>query len=253
MAAFATATLTRVVLAQLAVALAVSAAVIWFLRIAWFPVVTEAIQELPVTGMIRGGQLELGGESQTVLAQNERLAIAVDVASNAASGHAADLQVTFEKSRAAFCGALGCWWQHYLPEYTIVFNRPDLEPRWGAWRGPILAVVAFATVASLYATWWSLALFYVPLIKFIAFFTDRIVTWRGAWRQSAASLLPGALIVAIAIVLYGFGAIDLFRLALLYGMHIVCGLVFVVTSPFFLPKLSSLSRQTNPFGTAPIE
>ena len=246
-AAFATSTLTRVVLAQLAVALAVAAAVIWFLRVAWFPVVTAAIQELPATGMIRGEGLIFGGESKLVLAQNERLAIAVNVTGDAGMGHSADLQVTFERNRVAFCGALGCWWRPYPRGYLISFNRPELEPGWGAWRAPALALMALTAVASLYVMWWSLALLYMPLVKLIAFFADRVVTWRGAWRQSAAALLPGALLVAGGIVLYGFAAIDLFQLGLLYALHVVCGFIFVVTSPFFLPKMSAGSRQKNPF------
>jgi hypothetical protein len=95
--------------------------------------------------------------------------------------------------------------------------------------------------------WWGLALLYAPMIKCIAFFTDRVVTWRGAWRQSAAALLPGALLVAIGLVLYSFAAVDLFRLGLIYALHLVCGLAMVATSPFFLTRLSSLPPRENPF------
>jgi hypothetical protein len=113
-------------------------------------------------------------------------------------------------------------------------------------------LTTLATIVSLLVMWWSLAFVYLPLVKLIAFFADRVVTWRGAWRLSAAALLPGALIVAVGIVLYGFGAVDLFRLALLYALHIVAGLVFVVTSPFFLSKLFHGAITKNPFaGSAP--
>jgi hypothetical protein len=125
-----------------------------------------------------------------------------------------------------------------------------LQPIWGAWRGPILALLGLATIFSLYVLWWSVALLYVPAIKLIAFFTDRAVTWRGAWRQSAAALLPGALLVALGMVLYGFVAVDLFQLALLYALHLVCGAVFAVTSPLFLTRISSAPRLRNPFGPA---
>jgi hypothetical protein len=247
-AAFADASLTRVMLAQLAVALIVAASAIWFLRIAWFPVVTEAIQQLPATGVIRQGALNFGGESPATLAENLQIAFVVDLSRSDSAGHAADIQVTFETNRLTLCGALGCWWKPYPPGYQISFNRPELEPIWGAWRGPMLAIVAFGTVACLYVMWWAVALFYVPLIKFIAFFADRVVTWRGAWRLGAAALLPGALIVALALVLYGFGVVDLFHFGLLYALHLLCGLLFVVTSPFFLPKLSSIPTAKNPFG-----
>jgi hypothetical protein len=101
-----------------------------------------------------------------------------------------------------------------------------------------------------FASWWSLALLYVPLVKFIAFFADRAVTWGGAWRVAAAALLPGACLVALALLLYGSGVIPLFQFGLLYALHIVAGLVFVITSPFFLPKIFTAPGAKNPFGPA---
>ena len=41
--------------------------------------------------------------------------------------------------------------------------------------------------------------------------------------------------------------IDLFRLGLLYLLHVLAGLVFVITSPFFLPKLPRAVAGKNPF------
>lgn len=249
-AAFANATLTRVMLAQLAVALILAAALVWFLRVAWFPVITDAIQQLPVAGNISQGKLNFSGESPATLAENRQLALVVDLSRRESAGHAADIQFTFEGTRVAACGAFGCRWQPYPLGYRFSFNRPELEPIWGAWRGPILGIVAFGTVACLYVMWWAFALVYVPLIKFIAFFIDRGVTWDGAWRLSAAALLPGALIVALALVLYGFGVVDLFRFGLLYVLHLLCGFLFVVTSPFFLPKILPVTPTKNPFETS---
>lgn len=225
-----------------------AAAVILFLRVAWFPVIAEAIRRLPDSGSIYNGELVFVGGSPQRLAENARLAIVVDVSTAASAGHVADIEVTFEKSRVAICGAMGCWWQSYDRNYTISFNRPEVEPAWGAWRLPVLVLTTVVTLVLLLAMWWSVATVYVPLVKLLAFFADRVVTWRGAWRLSAAALLPGALIVAVGIVLYGFGAVDLFRLALIYGLHMVAGLVFVVTSPLFLPKIFHPAITRNPFG-----
>lgn len=246
-AAFATGTLTRLILVQTVVALIVAAAMILFLRVAWFPVIAEAVQRLPDTGAIHNGELVYGGESSRRLAENARLAIVVDANNAATAGHVADIEVTFQKHRVVFCGALGCLGKPYDRQHTISFNRPEVEPAWGAWRLPILALTALVTVVSLLAMWWCVALVYLPLVKLIAFFADRIVTWRGAWRLSAAALLPGALIVAIGIVLYGFGALDLIRLALFYALHMVASFVFIVTSPFFLPKVFHATAAKNPF------
>jgi hypothetical protein len=247
-AAFATSTLTRLVLVQMVFALLTAAAVIGFLRFAWGPVIEEAIQRLPETGAIHQGELAFAGASPIRLAENAHLAIVVDVSQTDSAGHTADIEVTFEKNRVAVCGALGCWRKPYDRRYTISFNRPEVAPAWGAWQWPAVALISLATVASLLAMWWCVALLYLPLVKSLAFFKDRAVTWRGAWRLSAAALLPGALIVTTGIVLYGLGAVDLFRLGLLYVLHIIAGLVFVVTSPSFLPPIPGARAGRNPFG-----
>lgn len=247
-AAFAGATFNRLVFVQLIVAAIVVAALIWFLRIAWFPVITEAVRSLPEAGIIRHGTLSFGDWPQR-LAENARLAIIVDADALPIADHVADIAVTFERNRLTICSAVGCRALPYDSRYVIGFNRPEAEPAWDAWRGPILALVGLLTVIGLFLGWWSMAFLYTPLVKLIAFFSDRMVTWRGAWRLSAAALLPGALFMALAIVLYGFGAIDLFRFSLLYVLHLLFSLVFISTSPLFLPKVAGAIDQRNPFNT----
>lgn len=246
-AAFAGATNGRLLAVQMIVVAIVVGAVVWFLQIAWFPVISAAVEHLPPTGEIRHGTLSFGGASPQTLAENARLAIAVDVEHSRSTDRVADVTVVFEKEGGTVCGALGCRWVPFDKNYRIAFNRAEVEPAWGAWRGPILGMVSLLTIAFLFLSWWSVAFLYTPLVKLIAFFCDRIVTWRGAWRLSAAALLPGALLMALAIVLYGFGAVDLLRFSLLYLLHLLSGVVFVSTSPFFLPKVEDALRQKNPF------
>jgi hypothetical protein len=247
-AAFGVATLTRTILAQSAVAILVAVALVWFLRVTWVPVINTSIQQLPDTGAIRRGQLDFKGPSPQRLAGNSHLAILVDLAGTREAGHVADLEASFERTRVVFRGALGAWWRQYDPDYIISFNRPELEPWWGAWRWAVMAVLALAMIVSLFVMWWALALVYLPAVKFIAFFADRTITWRGAGCLSAAALLPGACVVALGLVLYGLGAIGLFHFALFFALHVVVGWLFVVTSPFFLPKLVASTPAKNPFG-----
>jgi hypothetical protein len=246
-AAFGVATLTRIILAQFFVALLVGATFVWCLRLAWVPVISDAIEKLPDAGVIQKGALNFPGESPQRLAENSRLGIVIDLAATREAGHVADLEITFEKTRVVFRGQLGAWAHAYDPRNTISFNRPELAPWWGAWRWAVLTLLALALMVSLFVMWWSLALIYLPIVKFIAFFSDRAVTWRGAWRLSAAALLPGACLVALALFLYGVNAIALFQFALLYALHLVVGLVFIFTSPFFLPKLPEAAAPKNPF------
>jgi hypothetical protein len=246
-AAFAHATASRLFLVQLFVAAVIAFALVLCLRATWLPVVREAIAHLPETGVIRRGELSLAGGPNQRLAGNAQLALSLALSEERDGGSAADLEIRFEKNRVALCGHLGCGWWTYDPRYIIAFNRLELEPWWGAWRGPLLGATALLTVAVLLVLWWMVGLLYLPLVKFIAFFTDRAVTWGGAWRVATAALLPGALLLAVGLLLYGAGLLDLFRFTLLYLLHIMAGLVFVVTSPLFLPKHFSQGKGGNPF------
>ena len=249
-AAFGLATFTRVFLVQGAVAALVGFALIWALRAAWVPVISEAIQRLPETGIIQRGELSFTNQSPQRIAENSHLAVVIDLDGTREAGHVADIEIAFEKKRVVLRGPLGAWWRDYGSAYQFSFNRPELTPWWDARRWTLLALLALALAVSIFVSWWSLALLYVPLVKFIAFFSDRVVTWGGAWRVAAAALLPGACLVALGMLLYGFGVIPLFQFGLLYALHIVAGLVFVITSPFFLPKIFTAPGVKNPFGPA---
>ena len=252
-AAFAFATLTRIVLVQIIVAVLVALTLIWFLRVVWFPVITEATRQLPAMASIRRAVLIYPGESPARLAENAHLAIVVDLESSRTAATSSDLEIVFETNRVAFCGALGCRWQPYPGGFTFTLDRAVVEPAWGAWQWPILIAAALAVGLAIFISWWVLSLCYLPFVKIVIFFADRHATRRGAWRMSAAGLLPGALMVAGGLFLYGFGVIDLLRFGLIYVLHMVAGLVFVFTSPFFLPKIYRGRPKVNPFSPPPDE
>src|SRR5438034_10882857 len=60
-AAFAGASVGRLLLVQVIVALMAAAAVVWCLRATWIPTITEAIGQLPLEGQIRAGTLDWRG------------------------------------------------------------------------------------------------------------------------------------------------------------------------------------------------
>ena len=250
-AAFAPATFTRLFIIQLVVAALFVLALFGFLRVAWLPVLTEAVTELPTTGSIRGGELDFPAPTPTRLAENARLAMIVDLAAAGTAGRTADLEVTFERARVGVCGPTRCWWRIYPRDYIISFNRAEVEAAWGAWRWAVATLIVIATVVLLLVTWWIVGLIYVPLVKVFTLFADRHITWAGAWRLSMAALLPGALMLSAGLLLYGFGTIDLFQLALMYVLHVIAGLVFAITSPFFLPTVETGKAGRNPFGAEP--
>jgi len=104
-------------------------------------------------------------------------------------------------------------------------------------------------VAGLFASWLALATVYFPVAWVLAYFKDRRLTARGAWKLAAASLLPGALLVCAGIVLYGLGIADLLRLLVLWLAHFAVGWVYLVMAPLRLPRVTA-KPTANPFGEA---
>src|SRR5213593_3424449 len=76
-AAFASASFGRLFTLQVIVAVLAAGAVMWFLSTVWFPVVREAIKNLPEQGAIRAGQLELPAVGSERLVTNRFLTLAV--------------------------------------------------------------------------------------------------------------------------------------------------------------------------------
>jgi hypothetical protein len=61
--------------------------------------------------------------------------------------------------------------------------------------------------------------------------------------------MPGALLMAAGIFLYGFGALDLVQLGFIFGAHFVLGWIYLSVSLLFLPRISETNAGENPFST----
>ncbi|HLX68344.1 MAG TPA: hypothetical protein VKV04_01840, partial [Verrucomicrobiae bacterium] len=68
------------------------------------------------------------------------------------------------------------------------------------------------------------------------------------WKLAGAALMPGALLLIVAIFLYGFGVLDLVQLATAASVHIIVGWAYTILSVRAVPKLSSRAvAEKNPF------
>jgi hypothetical protein len=248
-AAFADAKLGRLLLVQFIVALITAGTVGWFLSIHWFPSVRKAIRQLPDTGIIRAGQLVTPRGSTAPLVETRYLSIAVDAADTGVASSLADVRIEFHRTSFAVCGFAGCMRRAYAADATMQFNRSELESWWGAWQPMLFGITALVVVAGLFASWLVLATLYFPIAWVIAYFKDRRLTARGAWKLAAAALLPGALLVCGGIILYGLGIADLLRLLVLWLAHFAVGWVYLIMSPFRLPPVTAKPK-ANPFGRA---
>ena len=248
-AAFCNARIGRLLVVQLIFASLVAASVIWFLASVWFPIIREAMSQLPDTGFIQNEQLRSPRVSTDPLTENRYLAFVMDVDSVGTPRLATDLRVEFNRHSFALCSLLGCLTFNYPKDSTIQFNRPELESWWGAWQLVIYWLVGLSVIVWLFVTWFVLASLYCPLVRICAFFKDRQLTLVGSWKLSAAALLPAALMAAGTIVLYGLGMIDLIGFLILWVLHLVMGWIYLFFSTLRLPRTSDARLPVrNPFG-----
>ena len=246
-AAFARASLRRLLLVQLIVALLTAGTVIWFLHHCWFPTIGLAIRALPAQGEIRAGSLDWTGPSPSLLAEGRFLAIAVDLDHAGEARSPAHIQVEFGRANFKVYSLLGKFQSTYPHGEVLAFNRTALWPWWGAWAPAILAMVAGAVVAGLMVIWAWLATLYCLPVWLIGFLANRDCSLGGSWRLAGAALMPGALLMCAAICMYGWGALDLLRLAGTAGVHLLVGWVYLLVSPLRLPRHPAVVAKSNPF------
>jgi hypothetical protein len=247
-AAFATGRTGRLLALELTVAVAVAVCAVWFLHRAYCPVILQAIQKMPDTARVAQGRLQ--GVPDTLIAESRFLAIAAMPQAGGEIGQDADLQIKLRQND--FCAGSIFWpdWGLDLPygrDAAINLGRSNLEPWWSAWQPVLLAAAGTAVVLFLLASWAVLASIYMALAKLIALFADRYLTWPGAWRLSAAALMPGAIVLAGGLILYGWSVIDLVGLSFLFIIHFIVGWVYLVGASCGASRLFPSQVKRNPF------
>jgi hypothetical protein len=248
-ASFAHAKSGHLFLVQLIVALLAAISIVWFLHSDCFPTIRDAIQNLPDAGKISSGKLDWHGEPSQALAEGKFLAIDVDLNHSGQIDSTADLQFEFGSQTVRITSSLGYGYTEfsYPPDRFAPFNRTELEPLWGAWSAEILFIAAAVTVILLFLSWWILATIYFLPIWTLGFFTNRDLNLGASWRFSGAALMPGALVMAAGIFLYGFGALDMVQLGFIFAAHFVLGWIYLFVSLPFLPRISEPRLKSNPF------
>lgn len=247
-AAFAEATLGRLLLVQAVFALMAAGAVIWFLHSAWFPVIEQAIRKLPEQGEVRGGRLNWMGDSPVVLAEGPLLAVAVDLEHEGSARSPAHVQLEFGRNDFQVFSILGYLPEAYPADKALAFNRPAMEPWWGAWAPALLGLAAAATIAGLMVVWAALATLYCGPVWLVGFYSDRALSLKASWRLAGAALMPGALFMTAAILCYGLGGMDLVKLAVAGALHLVIGWIYVFIGPLACARrLEKTAQKDNPF------
>jgi hypothetical protein len=251
-AAFARARLSRLLLVQFVIASLAAAAVVWFLSDGCFPTVRAAIHNLPTVGDIRAGRLNWPGNTPRLLAEGRLLAFIVDPDHSGQIHSPADVQIEFGAQTIRVFSLLGYQDFPYPPDQIISFNRTELEPLWGAWEPELLAIAVLAAVAGLMLSWAVLATVYFLPAWLIGFFANRTLNFPGSWKLAGATLMPGALLLIAAIVLYDFAVLDLIQFCLIFSVHFALGWIYLFLSQLFLPRIDSTPPKGNPFNASHI-
>lgn len=251
-AAFAGGSFARLFVAQILSALLLAATVVWFLRAAWFPVVRDAIQQLPRHAEINKGLLEWNDDPSVQLAENRFLGVAVDLYHSGGLGRAAHLQLEFGGENLRIYSLLGFQSIEYPMEMTLPFNRPDLEPWWGAWQ-PWIEVGAGAAVALAMLVFWQVfAMLYFLPVRVLGYLADRDLNFHRSWQLAGAAQLPGAFFLAAGIVAYGMDGLDLIQLLAVICLQFVIGWIYLLVSPFLCPRTPAAAKsKSNPFAAPP--
>jgi len=234
-AAYAHASPVRLLVTQCVVAVLSACCVLWFIQTQYLPVIQRAISILPEKGEIRSGQLLWKGDPVKPLGESPFLAVIVDMQDTGRLGQIADLQCELRKNGLALNSIGGRLEIPYPLGWVIAVNRNDLGPLLGAWRPMILATTGISMSAFFLVLWSVLAGLYAPFIRVWTFLIGKQVTFGGCWRLASAALMPGAVVMSAAIVLYGLHGLDLVGLLAAFGLHLIVGGIYVFLGTFKLP------------------
>ncbi len=248
-AAFAQASLRRLLLVQFIVAVLVGGTVAWVFRDAGFPVISAAIAQLPAEGEIRSGKMAWRGDSPRLLAEGKVLAFSVDLEHTGAIRSPAHVLIELGSTNLLIHSLLGYTQVDYPKGWIIAMNRTELSPLWGAWRPWLLLATVGGVVALLLASWWVLATIYCTPVWLVGFYANRDLGWRASWRLAGAALMPGAFVMIVGLSFYDLGAFDLVRLGFVFVAHLIVGWIYLGVSLWLVPRIASLAHPSaNPFG-----
>jgi len=247
-AAFARAGWLRLLGVEFVAALLISASAVALVRHVYAPVVLEAIQKMPPTARITQGRL--AGIDTTLISETKFLALAVTPDVSNQIGQSADIQVQLRpedyRVGSIFRPDWG-WESDYGTQYTFDLSGSHLEPWWGAWHPIVFAMAGVVVVVLMFILWAVVGAIYTVPAQFLAWVADRKLSWNGAWRLGVATLLPGGLLMALGVILYGWEAMDLVALVFLWAAHLLISWVYLVGGVLACPRLFPKVVQQNPF------
>ncbi|MDX1953643.1 MAG: hypothetical protein SFY81_15850 [Verrucomicrobiota bacterium] len=206
------------------------------------PVIDEAISQLPDDAQIAHGRLAWPDLASQRLAGNRCFAVNVRIMGEP-EGVPADFQMELRTDEFRFHSIAGYLPLAY-PTGTISLSQAEMGPRWGAWKPVLLALSGLAMFIWLFLSWIFLATIYCGFVFSFVLFADRKLTLIGSWKLAFAALMPGAILMTVALLFYGFQMIGLLEIGMASVLHFVIPWFYLLFSPAKLPK----SEIFQPFG-----
>ena len=242
---FAHASLNRLFLLQLAVAIGVACVSVWFVTLGWIPVLEQGIENLRPGATISEGGLTWPGAKAERLSEGPFIEFTVSPGGDGAIGQTADLQVDLTGTELKLRSLFGYLAIPYPVDSDIGLSPEEAGASWGAWKGPLLTLVFIATLVSLPLTWLALGVLYSAPALLFGFYTNRPTIFPERFKLCMASLLPAALFFTAAMILYTMRQLSLVGLLVAWLLHIILGWAYVVVAMLQLP--AERSPKGNPF------
>ena len=228
-----------------------SATCLWFIHLRWIPVIESTIEALPADVAIAGGMMKMIPEGKTIQKQNGFISLVITSAVRPQGNMTSDFQVAITPEEIRFNSLLG-----YLPIPYPLEARLSLTPSyfkaWWRAREALFTVLAFCLIAgALLSTWILLATLYFIPIAITNYFAERRNEFWATWRLAGSLLLPGALIMTLSILLYGFHLLGFLGLLVATALHIIIAWIYGLGSIKHIPRNPSFQGPgTNPFSGA---
>lgn len=259
-AALATAGWGRLFLVGLIVAGVMALAATRTLYATWVPAIEAAIKALPVRCQIRDGRLSWPGTIPVRLADNAFLSIAV-TQEGFTGAAVSDVAIEFAPNGLVASSILGSLFVPYPRGLSISIDRTDLTARWLAWR-PHVAVGTFLLVlGAVWLTWLAVGFACAPFLRLYVAMLSRCARLSECVRLGISACMPGELLMASGVALYGMRRISFAELMAIGALHVLVVAVYVLLVPLWVParaekqaggtNLLPKRSEANPFAGPP--
>ena len=233
-AGLARATASRLFLVGLVVAAAMALATTRAWYIAWVPVIDAVIKGLPDRCEIRNGRLIWPAQAPLRLADNSFLAIGVSPDGSAGTA-GSDVAIELSVNGLTLSSLLGSLFVPYPPSRSIVFERVTLAAQWQAWRPHLVVGTFLLVLGMIWALWLAVGLICGPFVRLYVAMLGRAARLGTCVRLAIAACMPGELLMAAGVTLYGLRRISLAELLAITALHALMVAAYTLISPLWLP------------------